>query len=121
MVRQTLFCLLLLPAVFAIEVPGSQEYFELRVRPVLAKRCFGCHGSQRMGGLDLTNRQGMSSGGHSGNVIIAGNPESSLLVKAIRYTDSQLKMPPDGKLPDADISALEAWIKAGAEWPEKKK
>jgi hypothetical protein len=98
----------------------SVEFFEKRVRPVLAEHCFQCHSSRSeklKAGLHLDSRQGVLTGGDSGPAAIPGDPDGSLVVKAIRYTDSDLQMPPKkGKLPDAAIADLVAWIKMGLPW-----
>lgn len=94
------------------------EFFEAKVRPVLANKCFACHSSSRMGGLDLTNRAAALKGGNSGPAVVPGKPADSLLVQAVSQTHSRLKMPPSGKLPDSDVQAITAWVTAGAIWPE---
>ncbi len=95
---------------------ASPEFFETKIRPVLAKQCYGCHAASKMGGLDLTARVGLEKGGARGSAL----GESGWLMRAITYTDDQLKMPPAGKLSDAEIADLTAWVKAGAHWPEHK-
>jgi hypothetical protein len=67
-----------------------------------------------MGGLQLDTREHALLGGKSGPVIVPGDPAKSRLLTAVHYTDAKLKMPPAGKLPDADIEALTTWIKDGA-------
>jgi hypothetical protein len=93
------------------------DYFETRVRPVLAKNCYSCHTDAKMGGLQLDTRGHAMAGGKSGPVIVPGDPENSRIVAAISYTDPKLKMPPSGKLADSDIEVLITWIKDGAVWP----
>src|SRR5580692_8678120 len=93
------------------------DFFETRVRPILAKNCFACHTGAKMGGLQLDTREHALQGGKSGPVIVPGDPAKSRLVTAIHYTDDKLKMPPSGKLADADIETLTTWIKDGAIWP----
>jgi mono/diheme cytochrome c family protein len=112
----TLFCQYR-PA-HAAEPASPAEFFELRIRPVFAKNCYACHTSARMGGLELTSRQGLLQGGSSGPAIVPGDPDSSLLLKAVRRTHDRLKMPPQGALADAEIRDLESWVKGGAIWPE---
>jgi hypothetical protein len=104
-------------AVSAADSPASREFFEMRIRPVLAKRCYTCHTTARMGGLEMTGREALLKGGDLGPVISPGQPEQSLLIQAVRYT-GKLKMPPGGKLPESEIQNLEAWVKAGASWPD---
>ncbi|MCC6586654.1 MAG: PSD1 domain-containing protein [Bryobacterales bacterium] len=99
------------------QAPGP-EFFEMKVRPVLAKNCFGCHAASKMGGLDLTSREAMLKGGKRGPALVAGSPEGSLLIAAIRQTDPGLKMPPSGKLSDEEISVLTNWVRFGGEWPK---
>jgi Protein of unknown function (DUF1553)/Protein of unknown function (DUF1549)/Planctomycete cytochrome C len=101
--------------------PEGVEIFEKKIRPVLESNCYRCHSSSSkklQGGLLLDSREGMLKGGNSGYaVIIAGDPEASLLIKAIRYTDSKLQMPPTGQLPAEQIKDFEAWVKMGAPDP----
>ena len=70
-----------------------------------------------MGGLRLDSREAVLKGGASGPAIQLDNPEASLLLQAVTHTHERLKMPPQGKLPDAEIAVLSSWIKAGAYWP----
>lgn len=93
------------------------ELFETRIRPVLAKSCFGCHGgAQQLSGLRVDSREALLKGGARGPSIVAGDPNTSLLVKSIRH--QELKMPIGGKLKDHEILAFEEWIRKGAPWPE---
>jgi mono/diheme cytochrome c family protein len=98
------------------------QFFETKVRPVLAQHCFECHGEKReRGGLRLDSLAAILEGGEKGPVIVPGHPEKSLLVKAINY-DGKLKMPPkDKKLSRDQIDALTQWIKMGAPWPGSEK
>jgi mono/diheme cytochrome c family protein len=96
---------------------GSPEFFENNIRPILANNCFGCHTNSQLGGLRLDTLDGMKKGGKRGPAIIPGDPENSLLIKAVRQTDPALKMPYGGKLKASEIADLEAWVKAGSAWP----
>ncbi len=98
----------------------GDEYFEMKVRPLLAKNCLGCHAQSKMGGLSLTSREDALRGGKSGPAVKAGDPDQSLLIQAIRHTNGNLKMPPSGKLPEAEIELLAKWVKDGAAWPAHK-
>jgi hypothetical protein len=91
--------------------PG--EFFEARVRPILAKNCHGCHTEARMRRLRLDSAESVRKGGNSAPTILLGNPEGSLLIQAVQRTHACIKMPPSGKLPDADIEALTKWVKTG--------
>ncbi len=97
---------------------NSPDYFENKVRPILANNCFGCHTNSAMGGLRLDSLEAMKKGGKRGVAVVPGDPENSLLVKSIRQTDENFKMPLGGKLKPAEVTVLEAWIKAGAVWPK---
>ena len=103
---------------FAAERPNTIEFFEMRIRPVLVKRCYACHTSTPMGGLDLSGRETMLKGGSRGPAFSKDESEKSLLIQAVSYKLDGLKMPPAGKLPDDEIEDLTAWVKAGAIWPE---
>ena len=94
------------------------EFFEMRVRPLLAENCFACHADSAMGGLQMKSRENLLKGGNSGPAMVPGAPEQSLLIQAVRQTHESLKMPPEGKLRDEEIEDLVAWIRAGAVWPE---
>ena len=107
----------------AIADETETEFFEKKIRPVLVTYCYECHSadSKKIGGeLLLDSRDGLRQGGETGPAIRAGHPDESLIIKAIRYTDDAIKMPPKGKLPEAVIADLEAWVKAGAIDPRDK-
>ncbi len=94
-------------------------FFEQRVRPLLIARCYQCHSEEKKvnGGLRLDSRRGLIEGGDSGPAVTPGKPEESLLLKAVRYADADLQMPPDGKLPAAELAVLEEWVRSGAPDP----
>ena len=107
-------------AVDAAITPEQVEFFEAKIRPVLATQCGKCHAStseKLRGGLRLDSRETLRLGGDSGPAIVPGNPDLSLLIRAIRYRDDELRMPPKAKLPDAVVADFEAWIKMGAPDP----
>jgi hypothetical protein len=96
------------------------EHFEKYVRPVLAEHCYKCHSTRsgkRQGGLVLDSKSGWTVGGESGAAIVPGDVEASLVIRAVRYTDSDLKMPPDKALPPETVARLEQWVKMGAPVP----
>ncbi len=101
------------------------EFFEKHVRPVLVENCYKCHSatSEKVkGGLLLDSKDGLLDGGDNGPAIVPGDPEKSLLIKAVRYTDKDLQMPPkDKKLADAQIADLVTWVKMGAPDPRTNK
>jgi cytochrome c553 len=111
---------LLLPALQHVDAQtaaASPDFFEMKVRPVLANSCYSCHASTAMGGLRLDSREAMMKGGTRGAAVVPGDPDKSLLVTAVRQSDEKLKMPMGGKLKDSEIEDLAAWVKAGAVWP----
>src|SRR4051794_21249719 len=95
--------------------------FEMQVRPLLAKNCFACHTESAMGGLRLDSRESILKGGKSGPAVTPGNSGESLLIQAVTHKHARLKMPPSGKLGEADIQVLTSWIDKGAYWPQNDK
>jgi len=97
---------------------ASPDYFELKIRPLLATNCYSCHTDSALGGLRLDSRESMLKGGSRGPSLVAGDPDKSILIQAVRQTDPKLKMPMGGKLKDSEVADLAAWVKAGAAWPQ---
>ena len=100
---------------------AATEFFEKKIRPLLVQRCDECHSTKKAdesGHLALDNRAGLLAGGTRGPVLVANKPDESLLIKAVRYLDPQLQMPPEGKLADAEIELLTKWIRDGAFVPD---
>ncbi len=99
------------------------EFFESQVRPILVKRCYECHSSEtgsKNGALVLETAAGIAAGGSRGGMFSAEAPDDGLLFQALNYTNTDLQMPPDGKLPDDELAVLKKWIDAGAVLPEYK-
>src|SRR3954465_10144833 len=109
--------------IFAASTESSEgtEFFEKKVRPILVDNCYKCHShdaEKLKGGLLLDSRDGVLKGGDSGPSIVAGQPDKSLLIKAVRYTNEDLQMPPKGKkLTSQQVADLETWVKIGAPDP----
>jgi hypothetical protein len=99
--------------------PPAFDFFAQRVLPVLRDSCIECHGARKQKGrLRVDSLAGLLKGGQSGAAVKVGDPDSSLIVQAIRYRpDADEQMPPKGKLPDQQIAELSAWVKMGAPWP----
>lgn len=102
--------------------PTTEEvaFFEKRIRPLLVKHCYDCHSvgaDTAEGELYLDSQPGMLKGGYGGSVLVPGDPDASLLLKAVRYSDDKLQMPPEGKLSDEELADLEAWVRMGAPDP----
>jgi hypothetical protein len=98
--------------------PARVEFFEKKVRPVLADNCYTCHSADTnaKGGLRLDDPNGSLQGGNRGPAIVVGAPEQSLLIQAVRHTHAKLQMPPEKHLSEAEIASLVQWIKDGAAW-----
>jgi hypothetical protein len=99
------------------QTPAAEEFFEKEVRPLLVEQCQKCHGDKKpKGGLRLTSREALLKGGDSGPAAVAGKPEDSLLIRAVRYNDMP-QMPPKRKLSDQQIVVLTRWVQLGLPWP----
>lgn len=102
----------------ASEATESKQLFDKHVLPMLKQHCYRCHSHETKksrGGLVVDSKNGLLKGGDSGPAVVPGQPEKSLLLKAICYTEEDLRMPPKGKLADEVIAHVENWIKLGAE------
>ena len=97
-------------------------FYEQTVKPILAGACFECHSHEAKkfkGGLALDSTAAILKGGDTGPALVPGDVEKSLLIKAVRYTDTDLQMPPKNKKLGSDqIAALEKWVKLGAPMPD---
>ena len=107
-----------------IAAPSSAEqdaFFEKRVRPLLTERCYECHSAEKKqkGGLSLETRESTLKGGDTGPALVAGDPEKSLLIEAVRYGNHDLQMPPKKRLSDSEVRTLEEWVKRGAPDPRE--
>ena len=109
-------CLLLWP--MAAPAQDANEFFESKVRPLLANHCYACHTGAQSGGLRLDSRDALLKGGKSGPAVLPGKPDESLLIQATSYTHDRIKMPPSDKLEDTEIADLKTWVRTGAAWPE---
>ena len=99
------------------KLPGADEFFEKRVRPVLIERCLDCHsGEAPESGLRVDSRAALLQGGLRGPAIVPGDPQKSLLILAVNHAD-QLHMPPKSKAPQREIDDLTTWVAQGAVWP----
>ena len=107
------------PALMADE---RADFFESKIRPVLVGTCFRCHGDAKTSGeLRLDSRSAMLKGGESGPAIVPGDPAASLLIRAIQRLEDVSAMPPgkDKALRPEQVADFVAWVRSGAEWPEK--
>lgn len=110
---------LLILTAFAAAPAFAQDgvaFFETNIRPLFARQCMACHSAAAgMGELRLDKRDNALKGGSRGPAIVPGKPAESLLLRAVMQT-GELKMPPSGKLGDAEIAALAQWIQMNAPW-----
>jgi len=105
-------------AALADDSREALDYFEQEVRPILVDTCQKCHGREKQeSDLRLDSREAMLKGGISGEAIVPGQPEKSLLIAAIRH-EGDTKMPPKDKLKESQIAAITRWVKLGAPWPK---
>ena len=109
----------LLSSLAAQQDPSGIEFFEKKIRPLLAENCYACHSSKTLATSDLLldTKAGVLKGGSRGMAVIAGSPDDSLIVRAVSYNDPDLKMPPGGKLSTQQIADLRWWIDLGAPDP----
>ncbi len=97
---------------------GITVDYEQHVKPILASKCFGCHGpTQQQSGLRLDLRQNALRGGDYGTVIVPGKSAESKLILRLTGSVVGLQMPPTGPLSPDDIGVLRAWIDQGADMP----
>jgi hypothetical protein len=119
--------LAVLPAGAADPLPLDSQavtFFEQKIRPILSDHCLKCHSTEAeqtkklKAGLYLDTRDGTRRGGESGPVIVPHKAADSLLIQALRY-DGDVRMPPNGKLPEAVIADFEKWVNMGAPDPRQ--
>jgi hypothetical protein len=93
----------------AIDAAG-EAFFESKIRPLLVERCLECHGVEKhKSGLRLDSRAGWQAGGERGSPAVPGKPEESLLIKAVRYADKELQMPPKKKEENSRTPRSRRW------------
>ncbi len=105
--------------------PAQIEFFEKKVRPVLAENCLDCHsGTKAKLGLQLNHREGWLKGSDYRKVIDLKEPAKSVVIRAISHSGEKdiRSMPEEGeKLPPDAIAALTEWIGMGLPWPAEAK
>ncbi len=106
----------------AVAAQGA-EFFEARVRPILAANCYECHAEAAKGDLRMDSREALLKGGESGPALVPGDPDKSLLIQAVRQSDPSAPRMPKGKskLKPDEIDVLVEWVRAGAVWPASSK
>ena len=100
---------------------ARREFFEAKVRPILAVHCYSCHGAaKQLGGLRVDWRGGLIKGGDTGPSIEPGQPDDSLLVRALEHSEPGMEMPKKAaKLSASDIKAVRSWVASGAYDPRE--
>ena len=95
------------------------DFFETRIRPLLANRCIECHGPENSeSDLRLDSRDAILKGGSSGKAAaVAGSPDSSLIVHSVRHT-GDFDMPPNKSLSEQEIADLARWVAMKMPWPK---
>ena len=93
----------------------DSDFFENKVRPILANSCYSCHTEGAAANLHVDSREALLKGGDSGPVLVPGDPSKSLMIQAVEQT-GHLKMPKGGKLSPAEVETLTTWVKMGAPW-----
>lgn len=123
------FLYALLPALavcsaFAAEPTDAERLFTLKVQPLLAEKCFGCHGDDPekiKGDYDMLTREKLLAGGEyfGSDVVVPGDAKKSAIMDTIRWEDPDYEMPPkeNDRLTGEQIEHFAEWINAGAPWP----
>ena len=107
------------PVPAATNEAAANDFFENKIRPIFAEKCYACHTDAQSGGLRVDSRDAILKGGETGAAIVVGNPDKSLLIQAVKQV-GVLKMPKGGHLKPQEIEDLVAWVKMGAPWPAAK-
>lgn len=97
----------------------AHAFFEKNIRPILANRCYSCHSEEKQrGALRVDALDHLLHGGDTGPALVAGKPDQSLIIEAVRYKNDDFQMPPKEQLPAEEIALLEQWVAMGAPWPQ---
>jgi hypothetical protein len=128
--RACLSLLILLPCAASLRaadpVAAGHAFFEKKIQPILASKCFSCHSvdaqknKKLRAGLFLDTKEGLRQGGDNGTIVIPGDSKSSSLLRALQH-EGHVKMPPKEKLAASIISDFATWIDMGAPDPREAK
>jgi len=107
------------------EAAGSDveqiQFFESKIRPLLAAECYDCHGPEKSkGGLRADHIDFLTEGGDTGTALIPGDVNASALISAVRRENPDFSMPPKKELSKEQVTLLEKWVEMGAPWPEER-
>ena len=97
---------------------GTADFFETKIRPLLANKCFACHTDAKLRWLRLDSRDAIVRGGKTGPAFIPGKPDESLLIQAVSRWHERLKMPPSDPLAEPQVAELAALRVTGGAWPQ---
>jgi len=119
--RSLCFLLMSLAVLPALAEEPQATFFETKIRPLLAEACYKCHAAdtKQKAGLLLDSKAGWQIGGDSGPALVPGDPEASLMIRAIGYEETDLQMPPKKRLTGAQIADLTQWVADGAYDPRE--
>src|SRR5262249_39845301 len=104
------------PAPSSTTPAATSEFFESKIRPVLAGNCYDCHTEEHFGGLRLDSREAMLKGGNSRPARVPGDPDKASLIRGVRQTREKLKRRKGGRLRPEEVEARVEWVRAGARW-----
>ncbi|MCC6234215.1 MAG: DUF1549 domain-containing protein, partial [Verrucomicrobiales bacterium] len=106
---------------FLLPTPAAPIDFAREIRPILADRCFRCHGfdaASRKAGLRLDVRDQALQPARSGKpALVPGAPDQSELLRRITSADRDERMPPadaHDPIPPTQVSVFRQWITEGA-------
>ena len=106
---------MLLSSTASGQPPADPVHFYInQVKPLLTAKCYACHTQTAMGGLRLDSREALIKGGNSGPATAPGPASNSLLMQVVTHMHAKIKMPPGGRLSDAEIAILRQWVESGA-------
>jgi hypothetical protein len=108
-------------AAAAVSGAGAKDstQFAAQVRPILAARCYSCHGPNiQQNGLRLDSLQAILKGSDSGKIVVPGHSQNSRLISRLLAQERPM-MPYGGpQLPPNEIATIRNWIDAGAPGPD---
>ncbi len=120
--RYSLLLSFIVHGLFAVGTSAQDPVdFGRDIQPILAKRCYACHGPDTAeAGLRLNLRESAFAKHESGAIaVVPKHAADSELVKRIASTDDSDRMPPEGKpLTAVQIELIRRWIDDGADWQE---
>ncbi len=123
---QTLRCFGLVFILAMAPCPGSGAETPIdyltQIKPILSEKCYSCHGALRQESeLRLETRSLMAAGGDSGEAIVPGESDASILIDRLVDEDGDRMPPPDHgtALKPEEVAAIRLWIDQGAQAPDE--